>query len=69
MPETVYKVIKENYTYRFCSSCGGTGFKTSTFRGRQFNEKCVMCGGTGKRKITHRTEIPLTEALEQLKNS
>lgn len=61
-------MIKETHSYRFCSHCGGSGYKVRTFRGEKMKNVCSVCRGSGKEKITHRTEVSLEEALQEVKN-
>jgi DnaJ-class molecular chaperone len=67
MSTVTYKVIAERHEWRQCSSCHGTGKKARKFQGKEFIDPCARCSSTGREKITHRTEVPLEEALKELR--
>lgn len=61
-----YLVTKETTATRQCPDCGGTGHIRRQFAGAQMKVVCTGCKGSGVKKITHRTEVSLEEALMEL---
>lgn len=67
MKKVEYTVFKRFESFQHCPYCGGTGEDRHTFRNRVFVNKCKKCGGTGNIVYVISEEIPLKEALEELK--
>ena len=68
MPEVqqpTYLVTKETVAYRQCPDCSG-GYNIRRFQGESMKVICNGCNGSGRKKITHRTEVPLEDALREL---
>lgn len=64
IPEfTVNMKVQRSYP---CPQCDGTGQKRREFRNKIFITKCKKCHGEGRLINTVTTEIPLTEALDQM---
>jgi Zn finger protein HypA/HybF involved in hydrogenase expression len=62
--ETTYLVTKETVVYRQCPDCTG-GYNIRQFAGERMKVICTACKGSMKKKITHRTEVSLEEALRE----
>lgn len=60
-----YLIVKETVTWRQCPDCTG-GYNIRTFQGERMKVVCHACNGSMKKKITHRTEVSLEEALREL---
>lgn len=63
--DTRFVVIKETIAYRHCPDCTG-GYNIRTFQGQRMKAICTECKGSMKKKIIHRTEVTLEEALRHL---
>ncbi len=58
-------VTKETVVYRQCPDCKG-GYTTRQFAGEFMKIVCMSCKGSMRKKITHRTEVSLQEALREM---
>lgn len=63
--ETRFVVVKETVAYRQCPDCTG-GYNVKQFQGVRTKIVCTSCNGSMRKKIIHRTEVNLEEALRQI---
>lgn len=63
-----YYVIKKEERWTQCVACGGSGVKKSQMQGHKFVKPCAYCGGLGRICSQKTTEVPLKDALNELKN-
>ena len=64
---TEYLVIRKEEFHKQCFACGGSGSKKSQFQGHKFVKTCTYCCGKGFTVNFRTIEVPLIEALKELK--
>lgn len=62
-----YLVIKKEEYHKQCFACNGAGSKKSQFQGHRFVNTCTYCGGKGYTVNFRTIEVPLIDALKELK--
>jgi len=67
--ESTIVVTKKSFHYSICEKCNGTGQIERIFRSMKFVSDCPQCDGTGRRRFIISSEIPLKDALKELKVS
>lgn len=62
-----YYVISKEQVQKQCFACNGAGSSKTQFQGHKFMKTCTYCKGTGYTVTFRTTEIPLIDALKELK--
>lgn len=62
MDNARFVVVKETTAFVQCPDCTG-GYNVKQFQGVKMKTPCSSCKGSMRKKITHRTEVPLQEAI------